>query len=454
MRGGTRGQRQGALRKCGAPHGRMCCSHLTLVPCAFRQTRACAKLLRRKMRSFIASIVLSLLMCVARGEETLAVMELVADYQLSTLKHGGQAKNWDIAVFYVGALQLRRLGISAAVLTPAVTFWSAGLVDLADISASDRFHRALVNMSEENGWELGHRLYHADDHVIGQVYLALALHNTTRTEHAKKMTRDVLERFNAILKIKPTGSLETVKPSCSSSHPCFHPSDKWSWCDSLFMSPPTWLLLSQYTRDSRFREYAVREWWRTTSYLYDPVEHLYFRDSTFFNRTEPNGRHLYWSRGNGWVIAGLARMIDIVRADTLDANKTQHFVRHFVVMAERLLQLQSPSTGAWSASLLDPASYAPAVETSGTAFFTYAFAWGVNRGILNRSMYDPAARAAWRALLQNVDTSGRLTHVQPIGSSARNFNTNSTAPFGVGGFLMAGQQIRMMSASEASREQG
>lgn len=367
-------------------------------------------------------VLCSLLVCVA-SDDTLTVMERVADYQLSTLSHGEGAKNWDwhIAVFYVG------------------------LVDLAEISASNRFHRALINVSQESRWLLGSRLYHADDHVIGQVYLALALRNSTRADHGEKMTRDVRERFNAILQTPPTGSLETVKPTCT-SHPCFHPSDKWSWCDSLFMSPPTWLLLSQYTHDSRFREYAVREWWRSTSYLYDPEEHLYFRDSTFFNRTEPNGRHLYWSRGNGWVIAGLARMIDIIRADTLDANRTQHFVRHFVLMAERLLQLQSPSTGAWSASLLDPASYSPAVETSGTGFYTFAFAWGVNRGILDRNVYAPAARAAWRALLQNVDASGRLTHVQPIGSSARNFNINSTQPFGVGGFLLAGRQIRVMDS--------
>ena len=85
--------------------------------------------------------------------------------------------------------------------------------------------------------------------------------------------------------------------------------ENWSWCDALFMGPPTWMRLYAATDDERYLNFAVTNWWRTADYLYDKEEHLFFRDSTYFQRKEANGKKVFWSRGNGWVMGGLVRVL-------------------------------------------------------------------------------------------------------------------------------------------------
>ncbi len=69
--------------------------------------------------------------------------------------------------------------------------------------------------------------------------------------------------------------------------------------------------MSRQTGDPRYAEFALDEFWATTDFLYDPVEKLYFRDSRFFERRDDQGRKLFWSRGNGWVFAGIANLLDV-----------------------------------------------------------------------------------------------------------------------------------------------
>src|SRR3546814_4790488 len=84
--------------------------------------------------------------------------------------------------------------------------------------------------------------------------------------------------------------------------------DRWCWCDALFMAPPTMLRLAQATGDRRYADFVHAEWKATTDYLFDPAEQLYFRDSRFFDMRDAQGRKLFWSRGNGWVMAGLVQI--------------------------------------------------------------------------------------------------------------------------------------------------
>ena len=66
------------------------------------------------------------------------------------------------------------------------------------------------------------------------------------------------------------------------------------------------------TGNRAYLDFMIEKWWMTTAYLYDPSEHLFFRDSTYFKRTESNGRKVFWSRGNGWVLAGceISRLVN------------------------------------------------------------------------------------------------------------------------------------------------
>ena len=305
----------------------------------------------------------------------------------------------------------------------------AGMMALAGISGDPQYRDAMLAMGQTNDWRPGSRFYDADFHCIGQTYAELYLLYRDR-----RMIGPMQERFDAIL-AKPTEvqSLEFTRPETKAR-------ENWSWCDALFMGPPVWVRLYAATGDPRYLDFAVTNWWRTTDYLYDKDEHLYFRDSTFFKKREANGQKVFWSRGNGWVMAGLVRVLQYLPTNHPDRPR---FEQLFKDMAGKVLSCQQPD-GLWRASLLDPESY-PAKETSGTGLFTYALAWGVNQGLLDRAKFEPAVRKAWTALIGCVDEKGKLTHVQPVGSTPKKFNDDSTAPFGVGAFLLAGSEVYRMA---------
>ncbi len=322
-------------------------------------------------------------------------------------------------------------------LTNAATGWiqaagDAGMMALAGISGDAKYRDAMLALGETNQWKLETRLYDADDHCIGQTWAELYF-----LYRENKMIAPLREKFDAIL-AKPTEvqSLEFTKPQSKAR-------ENWSWCDSLFMGPPTWVRLYAATDDSRYLDFAVTNWWRTADYLYDKDEHLFFRDSTFFKKREANGKKVFWARGNGWVMAGLVRVLQYLPTNHPDRTR---FEQLFKDMAEKILSCQQPD-GLWRASLLDPESY-PLKETSGSGFYTYALAWGVNQGLLDRAKFEPAVRKAWAALVGCVDADGKLTHVQPVGSDPKKFMDDSTAPFGVGAFLLAGSEVYRMAVLE------
>jgi unsaturated rhamnogalacturonyl hydrolase len=307
----------------------------------------------------------------------------------------------------------------------------AGLMALAGISGDAKYRDAMLAIAGSNHWELGPRTYHADDQCVGQLYTELYF-----LYRDPKMIAPMREHLDAILaKPSTTTSLDFSQPG--------HGQELWSWCDSLFMAPPAWLRLYAATDNERYLDFAVTNWWRTTDYLYDKDEHLFFRDSTYFQKREVNGKKVFWSRGNGWVMGGLVRMLQFLPMNHPDRPR---FEQLFKDMAEKIRSCQQPD-GLWRASLLDPDSY-PIKEASGSGFFTYALAWGVNQGLLDRAQFEPAIRKGWMALIGCVDADGKLAHVQPIGADPKNFDADSTEPYGVGAFLLAGSEVYRMAALE------
>lgn len=339
----------------------------------------------------------------------LSVMERVADWQLANpSKH--RPDDWTQAVGY------------------------NGIMALAGISGDSKYRDAMIAMGEKNNWKLGPNYYHADDHIVGQTYAELYLQT-----HDPKMIAPMRAHFDNILANRRSGTLEfTVKGN----------QDRWSWCDALYMAPPAWLRLWSITGDQRYLDFAISEWWVTSDYLYDKEEHLYFRDSNYFDKREANGKKVYWSRGNGWVMGGLVRVLQYLPENHPERAR---FVQQYKDMAAKLLTLQQPD-GLWRASLLDPATY-PMKESSGSALYTYAFAWGVNQGLLDAKAFKPAVQKAWTALVANVQADGKLTHVQPIGLAPKVFDDNLTEVYGVGGLLLAGSELYRMAALEKARPQ-
>ena len=308
----------------------------------------------------------------------------------------------------------------------------AGIMALAGISGDAKYRNAMLAMGETNHWQTGPRKFHADDQCVGQTYCELYF-----LYREPKMIAPLQARYDDIL------AHPTTVTNLQFNQPKGVAGDNWSWCDALFMGPPTWVRLYTATGDEKYLNFMLTNWWRTTDYLYDKDEHLYYRDSTYFPKKEANGKKVFWGRGNGWVMGGLVRVLQYLPMNHPDRPR---FEQLFKDMSAKILTCQQPD-GLWRASLLDPDSY-PLKETSGSGFYTYALAWGVNQGLLDKAQYEPAVRKAWAALVGCVDADGKLTHVQPIGADPKKFAEDSTEVYGVGAFLLAGSEVYRLAVRE------
>lgn len=297
-----------------------------------------------------------------------------------------------------------------------------GLAAWAQMSDEPAYVDALVAWAKSIDWQLGPRTYHADDHTVGYLYQELY-----RLYRDLAMMAPLQKGLDYILSHPSSVTLKRTEQKGM---------DRWWWCDALFMSPPVWARMSLITGDKKYIDFMNKEWWLTTDYLYDKEERLYFRDDSYFDKREANGKKIFWSRGNGWVIAGIVRVLQNMPQDYPDRIK---YVRLYQEMAAKLLAIQ-PADGLWRPSLLDPDSY-PNVETSGSGFFTYSLAWGINNGLLDRSLYLPAVQKAWAALVRCVHPNGMLGNVQPIGADPKQVSADMTEIYGVGAFLLAGHEM-------------
>jgi rhamnogalacturonyl hydrolase YesR len=334
----------------------------------------------------------------------LDIMHLAADWQLDNLPTEDK-NDWIHSAFYMGVMALGRL------------------------EKDSRYIDAMMAQATELRWQLDDNFYHADHHAIAQLYLELYA-----LKQDPEMIQAVQQRFNYIIDFPKDDVLDFTRNGAT---------DRWSWCDALFMDPPGWAMLSKATGNAKYLDSANRRWWVTSDYLYDKDEHLYYRDSRYLTQHETNGQKVFWSRGNGWVIAGLARMLENMPKDYADRGK---YVSQFTAMAERLKSLQQ-TDGLWRTSLLDPADH-PQPEASGTGLITYALAWGINNGLLDQATYAPVVFKAWDALTQCVQSSGKLIHVQPVGDHPNGFDADSSAPYGVGAFLLAGSEVYQLAGGK------
>lgn len=293
-----------------------------------------------------------------------------------------------------------------------------GFLDAAQLLHEPRYADDVRRVGKHFAWGLGPRAWHADDQAVAQAWLAL---------HARTPDPAMLKPLRAHHDAQMRTPDNPQRPL-------------WWWCDALFMAPPTWAGLARATRDPAYLDYMDRQWWLTSALLYDPAEHLYSRDASYLHKLERNGRKLFWSRGNGWVMAGLARVLSLMPADY---PQRPRYVQQFREMAARLAQLQG-ADGLWRAGLLDAAAY-PRPETSGSAFIVYALAWGVRHGVLDAASYRPAIARGWRGLVGEIYADGRLGDIQPIGAAPGDYPPGASYVYGVGAFLLAASEVEAVS---------
>jgi len=325
------------------------------------------------------------------------VMTAAADWQLAHPSEHAPY-DWTVAAFYTG------------------------MMALADLSDSPKYYDAMKAMGERNQWRPGLSPGLADDYAVIATYARIF-----QREQDKRMLSPALALFDFLVTL-PYNEPLTWGNGIETR--------EWAWCDALFMAPPALAAVTTVTGDRRYLDLANRLWWKTTDYLYDKSEHLYFRDSRFFDQREQNGRKVFWSRGNGWVFAGIARMLNELPADHPDRAR---YVTLFREMAEKIVAVQGED-GYWRASLLDPDSR-PNPETSGTGFFVFGLAWGINHGVLDRGRYERAVTRGWSAMVRAVHPDGMLGWVQRIGDQPGATTANTTEVYGVGALLLAGSEV-------------
>jgi rhamnogalacturonyl hydrolase YesR len=323
-----------------------------------------------------------------------AAMKKVADWELARVEAQPPSRAWDF-----GALDI---GLMAASRT------------LHDRRYSDY----VASVGDHFGWTLERTMYPANDFAISQAFIEIY-----RSSHKEEQLAPLRRQYDDAVALLN----DPEKPA-------------WWWCDALFMAPAAGVELSDITGDDTYNAYVDREWGETEKLLYDKQKHLFSRDANYLDKHEKNGEKIFWSRGNGWVMAGVVRVLATLPSDD---PLRPHYIALLRAMAAEVKQVQG-SDGLWRPGLLDADSY-PLPEVSGSAFFTYAIAWGIDHHMLDADTYLPVVEKAWAGMLTHVYQDGRLGSIQPIGEAPASYKPSSSYNFGIGAFLLAGSELDALS---------
>lgn len=301
-----------------------------------------------------------------------------------------------------------------------------GLMALYNINKDKAYYDYAVAWGNSHQWGLngGVQVRNADNQCCGQTYIDLYLID-------KKPER--------IKDLKASIDLMLASDKI----------DDWTWIDALQMAMPVFAKLGVLYNDNSYYERMFQMYNHSKTIqggkgLYNPKDNLWWRDKDFVSPyKEPNGEDCYWSRGNGWVLAALVRVLEVMPKD---APHRKEYQQTFEKMCKALIPIQRED-GFWNASLHDPNNFG-GKELTGTALFTYGIAWGVNHGVLNKKRYEPVAVKAWNALVKDaVHPNGFLGHVQGTGKQPSDSQPTSYdrvpnfEDFGLGCFLLAGSEV-------------
>jgi unsaturated rhamnogalacturonyl hydrolase len=313
--------------------------------------------------------------------------------------------------------------------TRAVYF--EGLLGLYSVAPRPALLNYALDWAKYHDWSLRTDTTNADNQCAGQAYFDLFELEGAREPHRIEA---IEQSLNAMLKNPSNGS--------------------WSWVDAVQMSMPLWARLGSWSGNAQYLEKMHSLYVHTKQAegggLYDAATGLWWRDAKWKpeQALTPSGKNVYWSRGNGWVLAALARVLERLPAAS---SHSAEYEQDFVAMAEALRARQR-SDGFWNASLDDPAHFG-GPETTGTSLFVYGMAWGIRRGLLSEEAYGAVVDRAWQAMVDTaVRADGFLGFVQSTGddpSDGQPLSADKQPDFedyGVGCFLLAGSELAKLAA--------
>lgn len=301
-----------------------------------------------------------------------------------------------------------------------------GLMALYSIYPDNRYYDYAYDWGEKHNW--GFRrddttTRNADNYCAGQTYVDLY-----RLTPEPKMLTKTKANMNMLINTPQV--------------------EDWTWIDAIQMGMPLLAKMGHDTGDRRYYEKAwdMYNWSRNTlaGGLYNEKEGLWWRDKDFVPPyKEPNGKNCYWSRGNGWVVAALVKVLEESPAD--DPLRAA-YIKDLKAMCEALVKCQRED-GFWNVSLHDPDHFG-GKEVTGTALFVYGMAWGINNGILDREKYLPVVTKAWNAIVNDaIHPDGYIGFVQGTGKEPKDGQpvAYDSKPdfddYGTGCVLLAGTEV-------------
>lgn len=297
-----------------------------------------------------------------------------------------------------------------------------GLFDWAEITDKKEYFDFMKRIFSRYYWQLGNRMYHGDDLCVGQVYLDMYA-----KYKQEKMWIPTKARIDWIIENPPIGNIDITKGV----------SDRWWWCDALYMAPAIFTRLYTLTGDKKYLKFAHKEYLDCYEHLYDKDEHLFFRDGKYLNAKDEKGGKVFWSRGNGWVLGGLAEVLKYLPEE--DKKYRPFYEQLLQEMSEKIASLQRED-GYWRTNLLNADIY-PMPETSGTGLFTYAIMYGINQGILPADKYLPIVRKGWDAMVKTVNTEGKVGWTQMVAQKPGKVVKKDTRAYSVGSLLMIASEL-------------
>lgn len=303
-----------------------------------------------------------------------------------------------------------------------------GLTALYKIDKQKTYYDYALQWGEKHKWGLrgGIATRNADNQCCGQTYIDMYLIDKKKNP---ERVRDIKASIDSMMKSSKV--------------------DDWNWIDALQMAMPVFVKLGNLYNDNgyftrMYEMYAFTKYKHGGNGLFNTAEKLWWRDKDFVPPyKEPNGEDCYWSRGNGWVVAALARTLEALPKTDPHYNE---YLQDFKDMLAALLPIQR-ADGYWNVSLHDSTHFG-GKELSGTSLFVYGMAWGINNKIIDKKTYLPVLLKAWNAMVKDcVHPDGKLGFVQGTGKEPKDgqpVNYDHTPDFedyGLGCFLLAGTEI-------------
>jgi len=294
-----------------------------------------------------------------------------------------------------------------------------GVMAAYQATGDNGYLQQALRWAEQNEWQPGNEAAGANVLTCGQTYLQLYFLRTNRS-------------FTAPL----IGWLDSGRSNTPSGAKVWYLERGHRYADSLFVGPPALAMLARATGDRKYLDWMNAFYWDVRAELFDRDEGLFYRDQRFRGATNLHGNKIIWSRGNGWVFAGLPRILDQLPATDPNRHK---FEALFKQMAASLAKRQGHD-GLWRPNLADPQEF-PMPESSGSAFFCYGLAWGVRNGLLDRETFLPVVKRAWTGLVSCVNADGKVEWGQLVGDRPVAVKREDSHEYVTGAFLLVASQV-------------